>query len=339
MWILASRGAPGSFPAAREGCQEKFTLLWTPAFGADPKLVAAPSSSVQAVQGEGSGWGVGDTRPQVPTPVSPSPVPTQVPREELGSGFTSPACWVLISHRAFAKSGCCLAAAQGAPALAQRGAGPTPGLVPCGVGLRGPAAGRLLRGAWGCLQKKLFVLKVPRGLHRSLLPALRVFVCPFFFLISSCAQPQQVPVAVLEPILESWSSASAAGCPLRRSRSTGRLLEGAARSCCGPLPSWMAARGVRYCRNGLGLWMELQAPACGLRTGPHGSEAGLVPGRARGLSPKGVRTERCFRARGKPFWRRGWRSRRRELPFPLCMHLALTPKAPVAQLSWAITQR
>lgn len=155
MWILASQGAPGSFPAAREGCQEKFTLLWTPAFGADPKLVAAPGSSVQAVQGEGSGWGAGDTRPQVPTPVSPSPVPTQVPREELGSGFTSPACWVLISHRAFAKSGCCLAAARGAPALAQRGAGPTPGLVPCGVAQpTGPCCRTAPAGSLGLSAKK-----------------------------------------------------------------------------------------------------------------------------------------------------------------------------------------
>lgn len=98
------------------------------------------------------------------------------------------------------------------------------------------------------------------------------------------------------------------------------------RSCRGSLPSWLAARGLCCCRDVLGLWMELQPPACGLRTGPQGSEAGLVPECSRGLSPKGVCTKGCFRAREKPFWRRGWRSRRRELPFPLRTCLASTPK-------------
>lgn len=201
--------------------------------------------------------------------------------------------------------------------------------------LRGGSAPGALRGAWGCLQGKLFVLKVPRA---APLPShCPQGVCVPVFLLN---QLLQVPVVVLEPVLESWSSASAAGSPLRRSR-TGWILEGAARSCRGPLPSWLAARGVCCCRDRLGLRMELQPPACGLRTSPQGSEAGLVPECTHGLSAKGVCTEECFRARGKPFWRRGWRSRRRELPFPLRTRLASTPKPqwPLLQLSWAVTLR
>lgn len=112
------------------------------------------------------------------------------------------------------------------------------------------------------------MLKVPRA---APLPShCPQGVCVPVFLLN---QLLQVPVVVLEPVLESWSSASAAGSPLRRSR-TGWILEGAARSCRGPLPSWLAARGVCCCRDGLGLRMELQPPACGLKTGPRAPKLG-----------------------------------------------------------------
>lgn len=106
MWILASRGAPGSFPAAQPGRAARKS---SPCVGLRhleeiPSWLQHPAAPSRPCKERGPAWELVTPDPRYPTPVSPSPDPTRVPQEELGSGFTSPACWILISHHAFAKS-------------------------------------------------------------------------------------------------------------------------------------------------------------------------------------------------------------------------------------------
>lgn len=99
--------------------------------------------SGRAVQQEGRTWGVRGIQIQVLQ--RPTSVPTQVPQEEMGTDFTRPKSWVLVSHCASTEQNCCLALVQPIPAACSR-------IQPlCELS---PSPNSFLWQDWSCLQEK-----------------------------------------------------------------------------------------------------------------------------------------------------------------------------------------
>lgn len=117
----------------------------------------------------------------------------------MGTDFTHPKTWVLVSHCASTKQSCCLAVVQPIPAACS-------GIQPC---VRSAPAQIHSCGKTGVVHKKngLCAESTP-GCSAPSRPAQRcqyISTAPwwqhaFFFSRNACAQLQQVSVQVLEPV-------------------------------------------------------------------------------------------------------------------------------------------